>query len=365
MMQFLPYVLLSFVIGAVATSVLIPIIIAFCRKYGFYDQPSVRKVHHDAIPRLGGLTFLPAMALSFATTVLLYYSQTVAEVNFHASAALMVLGASIIYIVGLLDDVLDLPARTKFFILLLASALVPICNLIISNLQGLLGIYELPVWLSYGVTVLVIMTIVNSLNLIDGIDGLASGISILLLALLVYMFMDLRSIVFAVVSAGLLGSVLMFFFFNVFGKVGKMKIFMGDAGSLILGYVLAYLSIKYMLVTEKDIYTDTNPMLIPYSMFIVPVFDLVRVAVTRVLAGQPMFRADKRHIHHVLMSAGLTMHQTLLVILGLVVAFIAMNIALYNWCGVPLTVIFLLDVTLFILFFVVAYSFVPRQTADT
>ena len=359
-MRFIPYIFLSFAIGAVATGVLIPIIIAFCRKYGFYDQPNQRKMHHAAIPRLGGLTFLPSMALAFAITMLLFFSKMTGEMNFHASAALMVLGASIIYVVGLLDDVLDLPARTKFFILLLASALVPVCNLLINNLQGLFGIYEIPRWVSYGVTVLSIMVVVNSVNLIDGIDGLASGFSIIVLGLMTMLFADLRSAVFMVISAGLMGSVLMFFLFNVFGKVGRMKIFMGDAGSLILGYVLAYLAIKYTLIAEKDIYTDVNPLLIPYSLFIVPVFDLVRVALTRMFAGEPMFRADKRHIHHILMSTGLTMHQTLAVILMLVGGFIGLNLLLDRLCGVPFTVIFLLNVTLFILFFVVAYSFVQR-----
>lgn len=364
MTQYLSYVILAFLLGLGASGVTIPLIVAFCRKYGYYDQPNLRKVHHVAVPRLGGVAFLPSLAVACATTMLLYYSRTQDFNGFHTSAAIMVLGAAIIYVVGLLDDVLDLPAMTKFIILLFASACVPLCNLVIGSLHGFFGIYDLPLWVAYPLTVMVIMVVVNALNLIDGIDGLASGIAIILLGLLTYLFIDLRSIVFAVLSSGLLGSVMMFFIFNVFGRVGKMKIFMGDAGSLILGYVLAYLSIKYMLVTEKDIYTDTNPMLIPFSMFIVPVFDLVRVALTRVLAGQPMFRADKRHIHHVLMSAGLTMHQTLFAILGLVVGFIALNVALYHWCGVPLTVIFLLDVTLFILFFVVVYSFVPRQTDE-
>ena len=336
---------MAFVIGALCTLITIPLIIAFCRKFGFFDQPNQRKLHHAAIPRLGGVAFLPSLAISFMATLLAYASSTGNLDSFHISAAIMALGAAIIYLVGLLDDLLDLPATTKFIIMFVASAFMPSCNLVIGNLHGLFGLYELPMWLGYGLTVLVIMTQVNALNLIDGIDGLSSGISIIALAVFTYNF---------------IGAVSVFFFFNVFGKVGRLKIFMGDAGSLILGYVLAYLSIKYMLVSENDIYTDINPLLIPISLFLVPVFDLVRVALTRLAVGEPMFKADKRHIHHVLMSAGLNMHQALCVILALVLCFLLLNLWLEQ-AMVPITVIFFLDVALFIIFFVVVYSIVHHR----
>ena len=248
--------------------------------------------------------------------------------DFHYTAALMVIGAAIVFVVGGMDDLLDLPANLKFVILAIGSLALPVCNLAIVNLHGFFGIYTVPQWVAYPLTVLVILTIVNAINLIDGIDGLASGISAICLATFVYLYTDLRYVIFTVMSAALLGSVLAFMGFNIFGRVGRMKIFMGDAGSLILGYVLAYLAIKYMMVTDQDIYTDINPILIPYSLFIVPVFDLVRVALTRLAAGEPMFHADQRHIHHILMRCGLTMHQTLVVILGLVAFFIFGNLAL-------------------------------------
>ena len=354
------YIFISYGIAAVCTCVTIPLIIAFCRKFGFFDQPNQRKLHHAAIPRLGGLAFLPSLAISFLTTLLLYSSITGNLNSFHISAVVMVLGACIIYLVGLLDDLLDLPATMKFVIMFVASAFMPSCNLVITNLHGLFGIYELPLWLGYGLTVLIIMTIVNALNLIDGIDGLSSGISIIALGIFLYCFIDLRNIVFSVAAAGLLGAVSIFFLFNVFGKVGRLKIFMGDSGSLILGYVLAYLSIKYTLMSERDIYSAVNPLLIPFSVFLVPVLDLVRVALTRLLSGEPMFKADKRHIHHVLMATGLNMHQTLCVILALVIGFIMLNIWL-EAVMVPLTVIVLLDISLFIIFFVVIYLVVHHR----
>ena len=357
-------IILTFVIAVVASTVIIPMIVTFCRKYGYYDQPNQRKVHSAAIPRLGGLAFLPAMSIAAVTVLVLYYSSTTKQPVFHASTALMMLGASMIYALGIFDDLLDLPAKLKFFILMVASAFVPLCNLYISNLEGIFGIYEIPLWLSYPLTVLVIMTIVNAINLIDGIDGLASGISIIILAVLTFLFVNLRSVLFSVISAGLLGSVLTFFCYNFFGHVGRHKIFMGDAGSLILGYVMSYLAIKYMMLTEQDIYTDTNPLLIPLSLFIVPVFDLIRVAFTRLLNGEPMFKADKRHIHHMLMAMGLSMHQTLCCILAMVLLFLFTNYAL-DYLGAPFTVIVLLDLALFALFFVLTYSISQYRAFQT
>lgn len=356
------YVTLAFVIGAAVAVVIIPLIVAFCRKFGYYDQPNNRKVHHVAVPRLGGLAFLPSMAMGGGITMLTYLSSNVDVVDLHITAALMVVGATIVYLLGVIDDLYDLSANLKFIILAFGSAIMPICNLQIDNLYGLFGIYELPLWIAYPLTVLVIMTIVNAINLIDGIDGLASGISIICLFAFVILFMDMRTVVFSVLSAALLGGVIMFFCFNVFGRVGRMKVFMGDAGSLILGYVLSYFAIKYTMMSEQDIYTDINPILIPYSLFIVPVFDLVRVALTRLLSGEPMFQADQRHIHHVLMRCGLNMHQTLFVILFMVVSFIAGNLWL-NDAEVPLTIIFFIDATLYLLFFVVAFSVVHRREA--
>lgn len=354
------YIFLAFFIGAIATAVTIPLIIAFCRKFGYYDQPNQRKVHKQAVPRLGGISFLPSLAVSFAFTMLVYYSQTNTQAEFHLSSALMVIGATIIFLVGVLDDLVDLPANFKFVVMSIGSSALPICNLALDNLHGFFGLYEIPVWVAYPLTVFVILTIVNALNLIDGIDGLASGIAAICLAFFVYLYADVRYMIFDVMSAAMLGAVLAFMCFNIFGKVGRMKIFMGDAGSLILGYVLAYLAIKYLMVTKQDVYTHVNPILIVYSMFIVPVFDLVRVAVTRIASGFPMFHADQRHIHHILMRCGLSMHQALVVIIAMVVFFILGNMALDDM-DMPITIIFFLDVALYLLFFAVAYVIIDRK----
>ena len=357
--DFTTYISSAFVIGLVASAITIPLIISFCQKYGYYDQPNIRKVHHTAVPRLGGLVFLPSMAIAFATTMLAYHDQTETPLRLHLSSAVMVLGAACIYTIGLVDDIKNLSAMVKFVFMLIASSLMPLCHLLITDIHGLFGIHELPIWLAYGITVLTIMTIVNAVNLIDGIDGLASGYAIIVLAILINRFLDLRAPTFTLLGASLAGSVLAFFLFNVFGHIGRRKIFMGDAGSLILGYVMAYLGIKYLILSEGDIYVHGNPLLVPYSLFIVPVFDLVRVALTRIIAGQPMFQADKRHIHHILIDIGLTMHQTLATILMMVIVFIIANLVLQE-CGLGITAIFFIDVAAFA-FFIITLRIIRRS----
>ena len=359
-----PYISSAFAIGLTASAIAIPLIISFCQKYGYYDQPNTRKLHHIAVPRLGGLAFLPSMAIAFAATILAYYAETETPLAFSLSAATMVLGAACIYTIGLVDDIKDLSAMVKFVFMLIASSMMPMCNLLITDLHGLFGIHQLPLWLAYTVTVLTIMTIVNAVNLIDGIDGLASGYALIVLAILVNRFLDMRAATFTLMGASLAGAVLTFFLFNVFGRVGRRKIFMGDAGSLILGYVMAYLAIKYLILSENDIYATGNPLLVPYSLFIVPVFDLVRVALTRIVAGQPMFRADKRHIHHILMGLGLTMRQTLATILTMVVVFLMGNLLLQE-CGLAITPIFFIDVAAFAIFFVATRIARRRQHHTT
>ena len=346
------YILIAILLSAVCAGALIPIIIAFCRKYGYYDQPQQRKVHHVAVPRLGGLAFMPSAAVSVVVTMLLIYEQTQLIPDFTFSAIFMILGAVVIYIIGLLDDILDLPASTKFLVLMSCAMLMPLCNLTITNLHGLFGIEDISVWVGFPLTVLVIMTIVNALNLIDGIDGLAAGIAIICLTAYIMFFKEMSYILFMIIAAAMTGTVGAFFLFNIFGKEHGLKIFMGDTGSLTIGYALAYLAIKMILVSEQDLFFFGNPILIPYSLFIVPVFDLVRVFFTRLASGESVFKADKHHIHHILMSCGLSMHGTLAIILLLVLSYIVMNVYLDD-AGLSLTMIFYIDVAVYIGFFAV------------
>lgn len=331
------------------TMVVMPLLLQFCRLHQLYDQPGGRKVHSQAIPRLGGILFMPAMLLGLALFIIL--SQEERTMVIKTSSVLLAVGAFLIYIIGTTDDLLGMKATHKFAIQFVAALIMPLFDLYINNFYGIFGLYELPLWFCYPFTVFIILLIVNAVNLIDGIDGLASGLAILILGIYVVLFVHMECTrLYAAGAAALLGSLLSFFCFNMFGSNEKnTKTFMGDSGSLFLGYALAYLSIKYAMNNTAVLPYRPYALLLSYTLLIVPTFDVIRVALGRVLRRKPMFAPDKTHIHHKVMDAGFTMHQTWYIIMALFALFCALNYALYQ-CEVPATAIVLTDVLLYLLF---------------
>ncbi len=275
-------------------------LIELCRQKGLYDQPNERKVHHNKIPRLGGLLFAPAMSIGIVAGFL-YLGVSVESSQlpvFRLSTMILMAGLFLIYLIGVLDDLLGLSARVKFAVQVAASAFMPLCGLYINNLYGLFGLWEIPFWAGSALTVFVCLLIVNSVNLIDGIDGLSSGLSMLALTAFAALFWELGVESYTLVSLGLIGAVAAFFFFNVFGSERRgTKTFMGDTGSLVLGYTLAYLSIKYAMNNPSVLAPRPHGMVVVITLLAVPVFDLVRVACMRLVHGKGIFHPDKTHIH--------------------------------------------------------------------
>ena len=232
----------AFLSAVVVTLIGLPLIIKGCRYFEYFDLPDERKIHRKPVPRLGGLVFLPAavVGLSIASWVRVLAGGE--EYVFGVSTIAMTIGGLIIYLIGVIDDRYGMKAVHKFVIQTIAAFILPLCNLVITDLNGILGLHEIPFVVGYVLTVIAILTIVNAINLIDGIDGLSSGLCILIL--LAYMVLLRENPAIASLDAAIVGSLVVFWFFNVFGKVGGLKIFMGDAGSLFLGYVCAYMSIK-------------------------------------------------------------------------------------------------------------------------
>ncbi|EJX08490.1 undecaprenyl-phosphate alpha-N-acetylglucosaminyltransferase [gut metagenome] len=339
--------ILSFFVSALMAYLLMPWLLHFCNKRGLYDIPNSRKVHQNKIPRLGGVLFMPCALVGVATSVMVMMYLGVDLPLFTASAFLILVGIFMIYLVGILDDVLGLPARLKFLIQFVTALFLPLCNLYINNLYGFLGIYEIPMYIGYPLTIFVCLLIVNSINLIDGIDGLASGLSLIALGAFTLIFFQLNAIKYALFPLGLMGAVSVFFYFNMFGKVEKStKTFMGDTGSLILGYALSFFAIKMVMDNEHVLPYREGALMISYSLLLVPTFDLIRVALSRLKRGVSIFHADKTHIHHKFLAAGFSMHQTLAAIIGLQLGFCLLNFFLFSW-DVSTTLIVLGDVVLF------------------
>lgn len=332
---------ISFLFSLIGT----PLIVKACRMFNLYDQPNARKVHAHAIPRLGGILFMPSMAFGILASLAIMFGNLHESVTFDLSSIAMLFGAITIYLIGMLDDIQGMKATHKFVVQIIAALLFPLCNLMINNLHGFLGVYELPLLVSYPITVFVILLIVNAMNLIDGIDGLSSSLAFFILCIQAYLYFDLGTPLFVMLSLSLAGAVLAFFIYNFFGKIDRCKIFMGDAGSLYLGYVIAYLAIKYQMSNGNFTYRE-DALLTSYTLVLIPCFDVIRVAISRKLNHKEMFEPDKTHIHHRIMQMGLSMHQTLGVILTLFFAFGLIN---YGLCvaGCPFTIIVLADVIIY------------------
>ena len=351
------YILLAFAISMAFSLVCTPLVIKLCNTHGLYDEPNARKVHKQAIPRLGGTLFMPSLSIGVAATLLVIYKDTDKNIELNISTFVVIAGALMIYLIGILDDLKGLKATHKFIIQSVAALFFPLCNLHINNLHGLFGIYEMPLWASYPITVFVILLIVNAMNLIDGIDGLASSLAALILTTFAFLFGRLGSELFCLMSISLAGAVLAFFIYNFFGKVGKLKIFMGDSGSLFLGYVIAYLAIKYQMDNEQGGFPyREESLLISYSLVFLPCIDVVRVALQRKFQGKNMFDPDKTHIHHCIMNLGLDMHQTLAVILTFFVAICSINYGLYT-IGVSTALILFIDITIYAIFILAVQKF--------
>ena len=337
---------LAFLSAAIVTAVGLPLIIKACRYLALYDLPNERKVHHKPVPRLGGLVFMPAAVVDLAVASWVRIQMGSDEFVFGVSTIAMTIGGLMIYMIGIIDDRVGMKASHKFVIQAIAALILPLCNLIITDLNGIFGLHQIPLWIGYVLTVVLILTIVNAINLIDGIDGLASGLCILILMAYTYLLRGNPAI--ASLDAAIVGSLVVFWCFNVFGKIGGWKIFMGDAGSLFLGYVCAYMGIKSLMRPIAPVDCGEEQMLISITLLLIPVLDVMRVAVQRLLTGHGIFEPDKTHIHHILMNAGLSMHAALACILTLFLLICGINYALWQ-CHFMMPLIVLMDIAIYAL----------------
>jgi len=286
------FALFCFISAFVVTLVSIPPIISFIRRFRLYDLPNARKLHASPIPTMGGIAITAGMMAG----LLLWFpfSSQPAQVCFFFSVA-------VLFGLGILDDLKDLPARYKFMIQLGLAALIALSGIRIISFEGLFGIQELPLPAQYTVTITVIVGITNAFNLIDGIDGLAGGIgfmSLMTLGIFLTMSGDANT---ALIAFALAGGILAFLYFNL----NPAKIFMGDTGSLLLGFVAAVLCIRLMQVshyTAAPVWPHATVFVL--GIVLIPVFDTIRVFTIRIWKGKSPFEAEKTHIHHLLTNQG-------------------------------------------------------------
>lgn len=311
--------------------IFIPLIMKFCEEKKLYDIPDARKVHIKAIPRLGGISFLPSMLLaSLVAVIILNHNFQGQAITLSTWSITFFISLLLIYSIGIVDDLVGLGAKTKFSVQIIAATILPLSGLYINNLYGFCGIHEIPFSIGSVLTVFTIVFVCNAINLIDGIDGLSAGLSLIALSGFLVCFFREGIIAYSILIAGLIGILIPFLYFNIFGKAeNNRKIFMGDSGSLTLGFILGFLFVKFTMDNPNVKHFRLESMMLAYSLLIVPSFDVVRVTLVRLFHKAHIFQADKNHIHHKLMRTGINQHMTLICIMALTIAFFLMN--LFMW----------------------------------
>ncbi len=338
--------LLSLVLGLM----IIPKILLISYKKRLFDLPDSRKVHQVPVPRLGGISFFPVILISscFILGVRVSTGFPIVELPAHEFLFFTV-GGMMLFLIGVADDLIGVGYRYKFLVQIIAAFLIVCPGEWFNTLGGLFGIYELPVALGVLFTLFVVVYITNAINLIDGIDGLASGLSCIALSVLGIICMVEGDEIYAQLAFATLGVIVPFWFYNVFGNAKRgHKLFMGDTGSLILGYIISLLVIH---LSRNDM-SEANEvahshMVLAFSTLIVPLFDVVRVVIHRLREGKSPFLPDKNHFHHKLLRTGMRPRQVMVTILFIALFFIGINGLLADVLNI--TILLMLDIVLWTL----------------
>ena len=350
------YILIAAFVSAVALGrMIIPNILIISLRKRLFDVPDERKVHKRPVPRLGGVTFFPVILFSLcvftAVRLLMGHGPEEAKVDRLVCEFLFLMGGlTLLYIIGIGDDLVGVRYRRKFLVQILSAAMFPISGVYINCFYGLFGIYMVPAVVGIPLTMLLVVFITNAINLIDGIDGLASGLSMVALLVFGVLFVHYQMWSYAMLAFVTVGVIIPFFSYNVFGDADMgRKIFMGDTGSLTLGYILSFFVIRYCMY-EPDMLLLTmksSPVLISFSVLMVPCLDVVRVVLRRARNKKPLFMPDKTHIHHKFLAMGFSPRKALVTIQLMSACFCVFTIVGIRYLNN--TLVFVIDVVVWTL----------------
>ena len=291
----LPAILLAFASSLVITWYYIPRVIKVVKERHLEDKPGFNKIHKHDVPTLGGIGIFGGFIFGFLVGVNGYMP----GLSYFTAAVVFLL------FVGIKDDLVYLNPKKKFWGELGAAVLVAVfTNIHITHFHGFLGITDIAVSTSYIVTILLMILIINAVNLIDGIDGLAAAVGIIAsLAFGIFFFLS-GDYGYTIMAAALVGSLIAFLRYNL--SEGPGKIFMGDSGSLVIGFTLAVLAIHFneLVAAHGAVLALKSAPSVSIGILIVPLYDTLRVTFLRLRARKSIFVGDKRHIHHMMLRAG-------------------------------------------------------------
>ncbi|MGC9151638.1 MAG: MraY family glycosyltransferase [Microbacter sp.] len=326
--------LISFLFGMLAFPTLLKVAV----RKNMVVRPNHRTSHKGVIPNIGGVSIFS----TWFFTIIFFIIPSYRLFYFIAGAYFMML-------VGLVDDLIIISPNKKLLGQIIAGFfLIILSHTSFTHFHGIFGMTQIPALWGILFTFLVFLFIVNAFNLIDGVDGLASGLGLISSLFFGVYFFLVGHTNLAVMAFALVGSLVIYFLYNVFG--GRRKIFMGDSGSLVLGYLLSLFVIQFC---EMNAYPNQIPAylqmsaapVVAFCVLAVPLFDTMRVIVTRLKKGNSPFHPDKNHVHHLMLSLGLSHRRVSYWLMTVNVAFIVLAIIGRNWSVYLLAAVTLLGGT--------------------
>ena len=289
-------ILLATALAFIITYTSIPVIINVSVIKKLFDEPNARKSHSNPIPSLGGLGIFAGLIMACLMTISF---DSAVEFQYFFAACL------VIFFLGLQDDILVLTALKKFIGQIIAAFIIIYkCGIIIKSMHGLFGVHELPEVFSLALTYFTVIVIINSFNLIDGVDGLAGSLGLFTSLVFGIYFYIVGHLAYSTFAFALAGTLLAFLIFNH----SPARIFMGDTGSLLIGMANAILVIHFINVADSPgtpFPIDAAPA-VGVAILIVPLYDTLRVFAIRIFNRRSPFSPDRNHVHHLLLDRGMS-----------------------------------------------------------
>ena len=319
------FVASAFLLSLLISYTIYPVILYLNHKKHLSQIPNKRSTHIVPTPTLGGVPIYIAFMIATSIFSVFSYDHT------HVSNIIALRSClTIVFFSGIKDDLIGVSYKKKLITQIIAASLLLILtHASINNLQGLFNIYTLPNVYASVFTVFVFVIIINSYNLIDGIDGLASSFAIICSIAFGIFFIINNAVIDSLISFSITGCLIIFFINNI---SKKRKIFMGDSGSMTVGFILAYQLISFINVNQLNPYTFfiKNTPVVVFALFSFPVIDTCRIFIIRLINKKPPFKADNNHLHHKLLRLGLSHLKATLVVFIYTTVITSIAIALQN-----------------------------------
>ncbi len=339
------YCLFIFLVSFVISYRMIPLVINTVHYKQLMVHPNVRSSHSNSTPTLGGIAFFASLVIS------IFFMRKFDDTDISMN---IVVALTILFFLGLKDDLMVLSSKTKV-ILQTAAIFFIILNPIIlfDNFHGFMGVHSIPVWVGIPLSYFIILYIINAYNLIDGIDGLAGMLGILITTIFAFLFFFIGEFFYSLMAISIVGFLVPFLRYNL---SKEKKIFMGDTGSMIVGFLIGLLTLRFLALESYELQEihikPENLFIVTLAILFFPVIDVIRVIIIRLLNGRGAFTPDRCHLHHIFIDKGLS-HSTAsitLTISGMVsflIVFLANNFL--GFIGLMILFIILTFITFYLL----------------